>query len=223
MNLAKSRDLESGGISLEKRKPNRRGRPRIEDGPVLDRERLAATLLDIARHEGVTGLQMRPVASALGVSPKVLYGHVTDKQGMLEILVETILDACMPDVRDKPWDETLRAMAGALHQAYKPFPGVLDVVLAQGCDVLQQPYTKWFHATAHAALTNAGIPQKKVYHVFVRFAVIVMGSVLYEESNARSADPSESQESLDQCFEENVEMFLKDVERMASDCAGTDG
>lgn len=220
MNIAGSSGEQSGGTALEGRKPNRRGRRRNEDGPALDRERLAATLLDIARHEGVTGLQMRPVAVALGVSPKVLYNHVTDKQGMLEILVETILGECMPDVQAKPWDETLRAMARALHQAYKPYPGVLDVVLAQGCDVLQQPYTKWFHATAQGALAQAGVPPAKIYPVFVRFAVIVMGSVLYEESNARSTAPSESQESLDECFEDNVDMFLKDVERIA--LAGSD-
>lgn len=198
---------------------NRRGRRRRDEGPVLDRERLTATLLEIALTHGVPGLQMRPVAKALGVSPKVLYNHVTDKQGMLDILVETILEKSLPDVTALTWDEALRAMANALHKAYKPYPGVLEMVLAQGSAALQRDYTIWFHAAARSALTEAGLAEEDIYPVFARFAVLVMGSVLYAESNARSLSPAETEEMLDRCFEQNLEMFLRDVRRISAETA----
>jgi TetR/AcrR family transcriptional regulator, tetracycline repressor protein len=194
----------------------RRGRRRRDEGPVLDRERLVRTLLEIAAKQGVAGLQMRTVSKMLGVSPKVLYNHVMDKRGMLDILVEAIMAESMPDLSVATWDERMREMARALRRAYRPYPGILEAVLGEGADVLQRPYTLWFHATALGALAEVGLCGDEAYEVFVRFAVLVMGSVLYGESTRRSVIPTESDEMLDRVFEKNLDMFLREVEQIHS-------
>src|SRR3546814_11509708 len=64
-NTAKDRPIVSATPSAGK---PRRGRRRLDEGPALDRQRLTANLIALARTEGVGAINMRREARELGVA-----------------------------------------------------------------------------------------------------------------------------------------------------------
>src|SRR3546814_19227407 len=64
-NTAKDRPIVSAPPSAGK---PRRGRRRLDEGPAIDRPRLTATVIELARTEGAEARHMRRVARAFGVS-----------------------------------------------------------------------------------------------------------------------------------------------------------
>lgn len=82
----------------------------------LTRERLVAAALDLVDEEGLEGLSMRALADRLEVKAASLYWHVRDRQELLELLAEGILES-VPRVRQRAtWRETVLAIGDALRR-----------------------------------------------------------------------------------------------------------
>lgn len=58
----------------------------------MDIDRVVATALALLDERGLPDLSMRAVASALGVQPSALYWHVKNKQELLGLVANRILD-----------------------------------------------------------------------------------------------------------------------------------
>ena len=67
----------------------------------LTRDAIVEEALQLIQTEGVTGLTMRAVASALGVTPMAAYYHVADKDELLRLVVERV-SASTPPLHRKP-------------------------------------------------------------------------------------------------------------------------
>lgn len=199
---------------LPTKPPGRRGRRKNEDGPAIDDAQFVETLLAMVRREGISGLRMRRVAQVVGVSPKALYRYVNHKQGMLDILVDAILTRNMPVLADVDWEQQLRIIARSFRAAYRPYPGLLAAILAAGASVLGRPYAVRFKASAMSVFERAGVGGAGAHEIFVRFSVLIMGSVLYMESVECSDPPNPDADILDQCFEQNLDMFIADLKRI---------
>ncbi len=78
----------------------------------LSRERALAAATDLADAEGITALTMRRLASALGVEAMSLYHHLPGKEGLLDGLVEAVVDEIAAEVEQldvgNEWRERLR-------------------------------------------------------------------------------------------------------------------
>jgi AcrR family transcriptional regulator len=97
--------------------------------PALQRERVLEAALAVAECDGLERLSMRMVARELDVSPMALYRHVTDKDDLLNGLVERLLgELALPD-DTLPWDERLRFLAGELRALARRRPGLFSLLL----------------------------------------------------------------------------------------------
>lgn len=161
---------------------SRRGRPPQSEGPALDRGRLIATLLDMARSGGIESLNIRPVAQQLGVSPRLLYHHVRDKQEMLGLLTDEILRDRMPDLSAPDWESRLRGIARAVHLAYRDFPGSAAFILSRSADRLEQSNALAIRQAIFTALDEAGLTQRQSEEMLVIFSVVILGNVVVAES-----------------------------------------
>src|SRR3546814_14907345 len=72
---------------------------------------------------------MRRVARELGVSARLLYHHVRNKDEMVELLADEITGLAMPDLEHDDWEQRLRSVVTNAHRAYKKFRGVPALIL----------------------------------------------------------------------------------------------
>lgn len=82
-----------------------------------------------AEREGLERLSMRLVARELAVSPMALYRHVTNKDDLLDGLVERLLGELELPEESLPWDERLRALARELRALARRRPGLFGLLL----------------------------------------------------------------------------------------------
>ncbi|OAN56221.1 TetR/AcrR family transcriptional regulator [Sphingobium sp. TCM1] len=165
----------------------RRGRPRLDDGPALDRHRLIAVLMDIARAEGLEALNMRRVAGDLGVSPRLLYHHVHDKEDMVALLADEITGSTMPDLSQGNWDDRLRAVNAATQRAFREYRGIPANILSKALRTHNRVHGTRMREGVLQALRDAGLNAEQVEIAFVQFSIITLGSLVLHE-NLSDAD-----------------------------------
>jgi len=166
----------------------RRGRRRLDEGPALDRDRMVATLLKIARNEGLGALNMRRVVAELGVSPRLIYHHVRDKGQMIDLLSDAITAGNMPDLSPLDWEARLRNVVRAARVAYVHFPGVPATILAHAVNKLSQPNASKVREGVLQVLRDAGLSAEHVEISFVQFSVFLMGSLVLMENLDAAGD-----------------------------------
>src|SRR5258708_9477969 len=88
---------------------------RAEEGQRgLSRERLVGAALDLIQEEGLEGLTMRALAESLQVKAASLYWHVRDREELLELLAEGILESVRLPSATAAWRPAVLAIAAAL-------------------------------------------------------------------------------------------------------------
>lgn len=78
---------------------------------------LVGAAVEILQQYGLADLSMRRVAARLGVQPSALYWHVKDKQSLLALVTDRLLDAVQLDSPHPGWRDELRARAITVHSA----------------------------------------------------------------------------------------------------------
>jgi len=85
--------------------------------------------LAIVDADGIDGLSMRKLASAIDVNPMTLYRFVPSKADLLRELVTRVLaDADAPRTASADWEPVLRATAVAFRAAVRAHPRVLPLL-----------------------------------------------------------------------------------------------
>lgn len=119
----------------------------------LGPDRIVAAAVEVADAEGLAGLSMRRIATAVGVAPMALYRHVGDKDD----LVARMLDAGMREWRAPVevaggWRPRLDGAVRSLWAAFRRHPW-----MAQALSVTRPPaipagmaYSEWVLATLDA-------------------------------------------------------------------------
>jgi AcrR family transcriptional regulator len=194
--------------------PRKPGRRPIEQGPVLDRQRLLAALLQLGGTEGVAALNMRRVAAELGVSTRLLYHFVRDKDDMLELLGEAILERHMPDLAHPDWRDRLRAIAAAVRTAFAGYPGLPAAILARALNRIDRPCALALRQALFAAFAQAGLPQARADAAYVNFAALVLGGMVMLE-NATGADLLVARDHVRRSLHSGIELLLIGIERAA--------
>lgn len=96
----------------------------------LDRRRVLETALALVDAEGLEGLSMRRLGAELGVDAMAIYGHVADKDTLLDGLVELLwAEAARPAADATPWTEQLRAFVGAIRALFHRHPHAAPLLL----------------------------------------------------------------------------------------------
>src|SRR3954454_22940290 len=138
----------------------------------INRDAILDATLALAEERGLDAVSMRAVAARLGVTPMALYRHVGDKQGLLDGVVERLLDELpSPDASLAP-DERLRELAGALRSTARRHPDVFVMLLRRPATT---PASLRARERVYAALREAGVPEDLVPRVERLVSTFMLG------------------------------------------------
>ncbi|WP_026411312.1 TetR/AcrR family transcriptional regulator [Actinomadura oligospora] len=83
----------------------------------LDRERIVAAAAALADEGGLEAVSLRKVAARLDVGPMRLYGYVSTKKELFDLMVDEVLGEILPEEPPGDWREALRVRAHRTRQA----------------------------------------------------------------------------------------------------------
>jgi TetR/AcrR family tetracycline transcriptional repressor len=100
----------------------------------LNTDLIAAAAFSILKKRGVAGFTMRAVARALSVTPMALYGHVRDKAGLAELVVNAAIIQRPLPAPTGVWQEDLWMIARWTRESRHAHPALAE---------LQRAYRIW--------------------------------------------------------------------------------
>ncbi|MGW2773580.1 TetR/AcrR family transcriptional regulator [Streptomyces olivaceoviridis] len=93
-------------------------RPEPANRPVpLDRERIVAAAIALADEGGLEAVSLRKVAARLNAGPMRLYGYISTKEELFDLMVDEVYAEILPEERPGDWREALRVLAHRTRQA----------------------------------------------------------------------------------------------------------
>ncbi|MFE0647569.1 TetR/AcrR family transcriptional regulator C-terminal domain-containing protein [Streptomyces sp. NPDC059534] len=147
------------------------GRPRR---PLLDRERIATTALDIVDEQGEFSVPQ--IAKRLGVQTASVYHHVDGRDGIVELLRERVaagIDGATLDA--EPWDAALTAWARSYRAAFAAHPRAIPLLTTSP---VRAPKVLLQYEKAVRRLLDAGFALPDVMPVIIALENLVLGSAL---------------------------------------------
>ena len=150
----------------------------------LTRQKIVDTALEILRSYGLADLSMRRLARDLGVQPGALYWHVKNKQELLVVLAERILEPVkVGDAGGDP-DGAVRRSAQDLRGALLSVRDGADVVsLAQA--LAPESLTPLYGMTA--LLAESGLSELHARWGAKSLTHYILGAVAEEQTRAELA------------------------------------
>lgn len=138
---------------------------------------IAAAALGIVDRDGLGGLSMRSLATALGTGPMTLYNYVADRGALEELVAEAVIaEVEVPEPSDD-WCTDVRAIALALWETVRRHPNAVPLVLTRRT-VSASSYPAAERLIA--ALKRAELADEDVLAGFRAVLGLVMGSAQAE-------------------------------------------
>ncbi|MCS0602422.1 TetR/AcrR family transcriptional regulator [Streptomyces sp. LP11] len=93
-------------------------RPEPPTRPVpLDRERIVTAAVALADEGGLEAVSLRKVAGRLNAGPMRLYGYISTKEELFDLMVDEVQAEILPEERSGDWREALRVLAHRTRRA----------------------------------------------------------------------------------------------------------
>jgi len=140
---------------------------------------IQAKALEIVDRDGLSGLTMRSLASALGTGPMTLYNYVQDREGIEELVVDAVIASGRFPRRTGDWQRDAAGIATAMWRALRAHPTAVPLVLTR------RSVSPASYAPADAlieALGRAGLDQYDLLAAFRAVLGFVMGSAQAEHA-----------------------------------------
>lgn len=167
----------------------------------VTRERIAAVALAIVDGEGTAAVTMRRVAGELGVQAPSLYGHVRDREEILQLALARATRELHPAISTGDWRADLRAQAVRMHQVLKRHG---DIASVQFGAIPTQPEALEAFAATLETLSAAGLPHRWAIRAVERISLYVTADAYEQWEFARRGSlpdaaslPTEVTEVLD--------------------------
>jgi AcrR family transcriptional regulator len=106
-------------------------RPRSVPRVQLSRDAVVAAALKVVEAGGGPALTMRRVAEELGVSASALYGHVANKEELIQLVLEQIIGEIPPPRPGGDWREVMLDFARETLGVFRRHPGVAGLTLGR--------------------------------------------------------------------------------------------
>ncbi len=141
----------------------------------LSLDEIVDRAIDLLRDGGEAALSMRRVADACGVTPMAIYHHVGNKEGLLNLTVDRVIGAILPDAEpDTPWRTRLVEFGCAFRRALLDHPGVGAVFVRR--PIIGPGFARTteliFETLARGGITGAAAAEAAD-----AFVLVTMGSV----------------------------------------------
>ncbi|MFJ3666791.1 TetR/AcrR family transcriptional regulator [Streptomyces sp. NPDC090106] len=142
--------------------------------PLLDRERITATALELVDERG--DFSVPQIARRLGVQTGSVYHHVDGRDGIVELLRERVAEAIDVTALDaRPWDAALEAWARSYRAAFAAHPRAIPLLMT---NPVRAPRVLEQYERAVTLLGEAGFPAPAVMPALVALENVVLGSAL---------------------------------------------
>lgn len=149
----------------------------------LSRALVLRTGLDIIDRDGVAGLSMRRLGSALNRDPMSLYRYAANKADLLDGVAELVLEQLHVDSTDDDWESQLRTVARTYRDLALTHPQVVPLLVTRP---LATPLAMRPLGTLRPLecilelLTRAGFDTVDALHIYRSFFGLLHGHVLNE-------------------------------------------
>ncbi len=146
-----------------KKSTRTKGRP---NKPLVTRKNIASSALKIIHERGYSGLTMSALARSLGVAPSALYNHISNKDDLLTLVQDAVMEQINTDVLDDALADTLSPVAAlsAWAASYRtvfadhlPLVAVIATTRITGAPNTIAMYEKIAKVLSHAGVADDAI------------------------------------------------------------------
>lgn len=159
----------------------------------LTHDRILRTAWRVLDRVGLAGFSMRRLADELGVAPMTIYGYFSDRDALLDAVLDYGSGALAPDSSSGSWRDRLRALMIVLYRQLVDHPFVVELRLRR--PILNLGALR-FTETGLAALVEAGLDPDAAAEAFRPLFVYTFGSAAF----GAPADPAVEQRSARQAL-----------------------
>jgi AcrR family transcriptional regulator len=170
---------------------------RGRDRPRLTADRIAAVALELLDEQGVAAVTMRAVADGAGVRPMSLYRHFSDRDRMLDAVVDRVVnelgeDPEVPRTPIQGWRPYLEALARGVRRYARRHPHAFPLVATRPSEApwINPPLRsiRWVESML-TALLGEGFTDEQTLFAYRVFNSFLLGYLLLETSAMALADP----------------------------------
>jgi AcrR family transcriptional regulator len=153
--------------------------PQAEPRIPLSRERVLSAGVAFADKNGIGSLSMRKLGEALGVEAMSLYNHVTNKDELLDGMVDLVFSEIELPLAEADWKTAMRERAVSARRALSRHPWAVALMQSR---TSPGPATLRHHNAVIGSLRKAGFSIELAAHTFSALDSYVYGFALQEAS-----------------------------------------
>ena len=180
----------------------RKTRATTSSRPPLSRERALSTAVALADAEGIGSLSMRKLAQELGVEAMSLYHHVTNKEDILDGMVDMVFGEIELPSDGTDWKTAMRQRAESARAALTRHPWAISIMDSR---TSPGPATLRHHNAVLGSCRGAGFTVHMAAHAFSLIDSYIYGFVLQEVNL-----PFDESSELDEVVESMMLPFSAD-------------
>ncbi len=159
----------------------------------LSRERILEAGIELADASGVEALTMRRLGEQLGFEAMSLYRHVTNKDDLLDGMLDLVLAEWeLPDGGGE-WTSRVRASALSVHAALRRHPWAAQLLIA---DARVRPVRMRYMESLLTCLRDAGFDADRTYHVYHLIDGHIFGFTMWEIAHTSTPLDAEQVQAL---------------------------
>lgn len=139
------------------------------------RRKILQAAVEIADERGLAAVSMRSVAQRVGVSAMALYPHISNKEALLDGMVDVLLAEQLPlleGIPDGHWWDRLTVIAQGVRSMAARHPSAFSLLLSRPSvtpDALKAT------DAVYQALLDAGVPEPQVPRIERLLSTFVLG------------------------------------------------
>lgn len=135
----------------------------VEKRQPLNRRRILEAAVRYVDREGLEALSMRKLGTELGVEAMSLYNHVTNKDALLDGMVEVVLGELAVPPPGEDWEERVREAYRAFRRMAHEHPNIFPLLVTRPPDTM---YGAWLVEEFLETLRGAGFDAETGLHAY---------------------------------------------------------
>jgi AcrR family transcriptional regulator len=157
--------------------PNRSTEPRLP----WTRGQLLRAAIDLADEGGIESVSMRKLSQQLGGAPMSLYNHVSNKEDLLDGMIDAVFAEIELPSGEQGWKVAMRKRAVSVRAALTRHPWAIALMQARRTP---GPATLRHHDAVLGCLRDAGFSLQLAAHAFAALDSYIYGFAMQERSLA---------------------------------------
>jgi len=145
----------------------------------LNRERVLDVAMRFADEHGIGSLTMRKLGEAAGVEAMSLYNHVTNKDDLLDGMINLVLGEIELPTAGDPWKRAMRDRAISMRTVLTRHPWAISLINTR---TSPGPATLRHHDAVIGCLRDGGFSIGLTAHAFAALDSYIYGFVLQEQT-----------------------------------------